>query len=137
MLANTTTAERRTQNAQAIEALYATGHRLHEQGRYADALIVLRTMILLVPRDERGWVAMGDCHERLGRSRDALDMYALGCIAAAPAPRCELARARALRALDRGEEASHALERALAAAERIDDENIAALVRREQQRSTS
>jgi tetratricopeptide (TPR) repeat protein len=131
MLANSFSTNR---NAQAIEALYATGYSLHEQGRAADALLVFRAMITIVPRDERGWVALGDCHELLGQHTTALDLYTLGCIAAAPAPRCELARARLLRADDRDDEASVALERAIDAAQRIDDNALVELAQREQGR---
>lgn len=136
MNAHVESADRAERNAQAIDALYATGYSLHEQGRHRDASLVFRTMITLAPRDERGWVALGDCQERLGRPRIALELYALGCVAAAPAPRCELARARSLRAVDRNDEADEALERAIRAAETLGINSLLVLANDERRRMT-
>jgi hypothetical protein len=119
-------------HAAAVEALYTAGHALHTQDCHRDAVPVFRLMILAAPRDERGWVALADCHSKLGQPRIALELYAMGCVAAAPAPRCELARARALRLEGRDDEADVAVGRARAAAEKRGDEDLLALIEREQ-----
>jgi Flp pilus assembly protein TadD len=114
-----------------VEAIYATGHYLLEQERFADAAKVLRVMLHAAPSDERGWLALGECHERIDQPRIALELYGTGCAIAAPSVRCQLARARVLRALDRDAEADVAMEAAELAADQRQDEDLVALVERE------
>ena len=81
----------------AAEALYATGHRLLSSDRYADAASVYRAMLTFAPQDERGWLALGACHEGLGQSELALQLYAAGRALSRGGGRCDLARARVFR----------------------------------------
>jgi tetratricopeptide (TPR) repeat protein len=118
---------------QAIETLYATGCWLASQARARDAASVFRAMTLLVPRDDRPWVALGRCHEELGQHSVALELYALGAVAAAPSPRCWIARARVLTKLNRCEEASAAFEEAVAAAQAANDHELQDVAEREMQ----
>lgn len=112
----------------AIESLYAAGHWLFEQQRYADAASIFRTMALAAPSDERAWLALGACHERIGQTSVAEALYRSG-VALAKAPvRCALARARLLKTLGRDDDAEAALERAAAIADGANDEDAAALV---------
>jgi tetratricopeptide (TPR) repeat protein len=115
----------------AVEALYATGHWLFELSRYADAATVFRVLVRVAPKDERGWLALAYSHQAVGHDDIALEMLGAGRVLAAPAPRCELARARALRALGRVEEADEALDSAADAAEESQDDEIADAIRRE------
>jgi tetratricopeptide (TPR) repeat protein len=118
----------------AIEALYATGHWLYSQQRYAHALTVFRAMIHIAPQDERGWLALGACHEAQDQEDVALDLYEAAGAVAREAPRCELARARILRGRGRTEEARGAIEEAARVAEEQRDEELRALVAQERWR---
>jgi len=99
-------------SSQAIEALYATGHWLLSNTRHAEAAQVFRVMTLTKPDDERGWLALGACHEAIGQGRLAIELYRIASIAAAPAVRCTIARGRALRALDSTDDAMDAFDTA-------------------------
>ena len=101
-----------------VEAIYATGHWLLERDRSEDAAKVFRVMLHAAPGDERGWLGLGECHERIGQLRIALELYGAGSVAAGPSPRCHLARVRTLRALDA----------AARDAERLGDSELVALV---------
>jgi Flp pilus assembly protein TadD len=111
-----------------IEALYATAHWLFAQDRTADAACVFRAMALLAPQDERAWLGLGACHESLRQPKLAMEMYGTGRVLARPGVRCDLARARVLRANDRTEEAEAALEHAAQVAEEQGDEALLELV---------
>ncbi len=125
-----------TTDAMAVEALYAMGHSLHSQERFADATAVFRIMLQLAPTDERSWLGLGECHERLGQLRIALEMYGAGTVANEHAGRCELARARVLRALDQTSEADDALDQADEIADRTDDAELALMIRQERETAT-
>jgi Flp pilus assembly protein TadD len=111
-----------------IEALYATGHWLLLQDRAGDAACVFRAMALLAPTDERSWLALGACHEALGQPSQAIQMYGTGRTLARPAVRCDVARARVLRARDCEDAAEALLEQAKEAAEALDDIALIELV---------
>jgi hypothetical protein len=115
----------------ALEILYATGHWLLTTGRPTDASRVFRLMTLTKPDDERGWLALGSCHEALEQQPIALEMYRIGMIAAAPAVRCAVARARAFRALDADTEATEAFELAAELAAAAGEMELARLAERE------
>jgi Tfp pilus assembly protein PilF len=102
----------------AVEAIYDAGHWLYSQGRFGHAATVFRAMVYLAVHDERGWLALGACHEQQDQADIALELYTAASSMACAAPRCELARARLLRSRGRQDEAT----RALAAAARIADE---------------
>jgi hypothetical protein len=109
-------------------ALYATAHWLIRQGRHGDAAAVVRAMVRMAPREELGWLTLGVCHEAAQQTELALEMYGVGRLLAAPAPRCELARARALRSLGRVDESTEAYGSAADAAERAGDDELARLI---------
>jgi tetratricopeptide (TPR) repeat protein len=115
----------------AIDALYGAGYWLHSNGRWNDAAAVFRAVVIAAPTDERGWLGLGDAHERLGQERLALEIYAMGSAAAAPSPRCDLAIGRVLRALDRADEAHAAFARAARAADDLGDPSIRAIAQSE------
>jgi hypothetical protein len=123
----------------AIDAIYATAHWLLGRERTAEAAKVFRTMILAAPRDERGWLGLGECHERIRQPRIAAELYGAGSAVAGPTEatqsvRCLLARARVLVALDREADAAQAVQAAAQAAEAQGDEELEALVASEQRR---
>src|SRR5689334_25110688 len=91
--------------ANAVEALYATGHRLLSSDRFADAACVYRAMLTFAPQDERGWLALGACHEGLGQAELALQLYAAGRALSRGGGRCDLARARLFRSMGHHEQA--------------------------------
>ena len=112
-----------------LERLYAAGFWLLDQHREEEAADVFRTMLQLAPRDERAWLGLGECHLRKGQLEIALELYSMGAVAADPTVRCRAARARALRALGRNDEADEAYREALALAERTEDGEVAMLSR--------
>lgn len=122
----------------AVEAVYATAHWLLARDRIAEAAAALRLMVRAEPRDERGWLGLGECHERIGQPRIAAELYGAGSVAArstgSPAVRCALAQSRVLRSLDRDDEADAILEAAASAADEQDDDTLVALVGRERAR---
>jgi tetratricopeptide (TPR) repeat protein len=118
----------------AIEALYATGHWLYSQQRIAHALTVFRAMIHIAPDDERGWLALGACHEAQEQNDIALEIYMAAAAVTGMAPRCELARARLLRARGLLEEARGALAEAARIAEHFHDDDLHMLVAAERRR---
>ncbi|MBN9166462.1 MAG: hypothetical protein BGO98_43090 [Myxococcales bacterium 68-20] len=122
-------------SSQAIEALYATGHWLLSNARHKEAAEVFRVMALSKPDDERAWLALGACHEAIGQKRLAIELYAIASEAAAPAVRCAIARGRALRALDRTNEADDAFESAYELATTVGDPELAELALQERRAS--
>jgi tetratricopeptide (TPR) repeat protein len=115
----------------AVEILYTTGFQLHAQERYRDAAQVFQIMLQAAPTDERGWLALADCHEKLGQRFVALELSSAGAVAAEPAPRCMLSRFRLLYDLNRSQEADEAYEAALALAEAGDDDGLTKLIQNE------
>ena len=71
----------------ALDALFATGQWLHSRQRYADASAVFRVIVLCAPDEERGYLALGACHEGLGQDSIALEIYGMAVLTL-PAPRC-------------------------------------------------
>jgi tetratricopeptide (TPR) repeat protein len=107
---------------QALESVYAVGHWLLSQERFRDAATVFRLMMRTAPTDERGWLALGTCHEKLGQTDVALELYGGGAVAAEPSVLCHLARFRTLWDQDRMDEADEAIDAARMLAEEVDDE---------------
>lgn len=120
-----------------VEAIYAAGCWLLSRDRPADAAKVFRVMLHAAPQDERPWLGLGECHERIGQHRIALELYGTGSTLAAASVRCHIARARSLRLLDRDDEAEAAMEMAEQVAAERDDEELIALVLREKGRKAS
>lgn len=106
---------------QALEALYATGHWLLVHARYRDAASVFRAMVQCAPDDERGYLALGACHEAIHQASIALEIYDVAAKAGMVAPRCHIARARLLRTLGRDDEAEAALDAARLSASSDED----------------
>ena len=122
------------ENAEAelgIEALYQKGFRLHADERYEEAAAVFRAMLRAAPTDERSWLSLGECHEKLGQPRIALELYSAGTIAAEPAPRCLLSRFRALYDLNRKSHAELAFEKALQIATSRHDDALVCILENE------
>ena len=92
---------------EACDALYAAGHYMLGRDRIDDAAVLFRTMLLADAQDERGWLALGTCHERLEQDAMAEELYSAGAQIARTRIRCLLAVARLFRRLgdDREDEA--------------------------------
>jgi tetratricopeptide (TPR) repeat protein len=120
--------------AEALEALYATGHGLYSRERYEDAAAVFRVLVLCAPEEERGYVALGACHEGLEQPEVALEIYAAALIATPYAARCQVARARLMRTLHLDDYAREAIDEAERLAELRGDEDVLALVAFERSR---
>ncbi len=83
--------------AKAVDGMYAVAFELMNRCRFAKAATVLRAMLVAAPRDERGWVALGVCHEHADQWDVAREVYASGRIFAPESVRLSVALARALR----------------------------------------
>lgn len=114
-----------------LECLYATGHWLYSERRYRHAKNVFRAMVHLASFDERGWLALGACHEAEHQLDIALELYTAAVGMADLAPRCELARARILRQRGRDGEAAQAVAEAARIAEEIQDDELRRLAAEE------
>ncbi|MGO8992130.1 MAG: hypothetical protein ACLQVI_02295, partial [Polyangiaceae bacterium] len=112
----------------ALEGLYATGHWLYSRSRYRDASAVFRVMVLCLPDEERGYLALGACHEGLGQEAIALEIYNTATLSTPSAPRCHVARARLLRRCGLDDHADAALDEAEWIANELNDDHLRALV---------
>ena len=121
-------ADRNRRKSNAIEALYATGHQLLSRERFFDAACVYRAMLTFAPRDERGWLALGACHEGLGQPELALQLYAAGRALSREGARCDVARSRLFRAMGKPEHAQEAMSRARRRAEATDYQELLTLI---------
>jgi tetratricopeptide (TPR) repeat protein len=119
----------------AIEALYAAGHWLYTQQRIDDAVIVFRAVIRIAPQDERGWLALGACHEAQDRHDVALELYSEARRVSNAAARCGLASARILRSRGMLHDAAEAFAEAERLVEESNDDDLRALVDGERSRS--
>jgi predicted Zn-dependent protease len=113
--------------AHAVEALYATGHWLLGQERFADAADVFRAMAAATPEDERGWLGLGQAHEGAKQRVIAKEMYLTG-VTLAHGGRCAIALARVLREMGNDGGAAEAIDFADSMADDTDDDALAALV---------
>jgi tetratricopeptide (TPR) repeat protein len=112
-------------SSQAIESLYALGHWLLTDKRHKDAADTFRFMTLTKPDDERGWLALGACHEAIGQRLIASELYKIAATVAAPAIRCTIARGRVLLALEQTDAAMDAFTEAEDLAMASGDEELA------------
>jgi predicted TPR repeat methyltransferase len=132
--------DRRTKASRpaTVEAIYATAHWLLARERAADSAKVFRVMLQIAPRDERGWLGLGECHERIGQLRIAAELYGAGSVIAAGARsvsvRCLLARARVMSRLGRSADIEWVLDTAERAAAEQGDEQLVELVASERRR---
>lgn len=113
------------------ESLYALAFSKLGQHSYSDAACVLRLMLHLAPSDERAWLGLGLCHERLGQLEVASQLYASGVLAANPSGRCALACARLLGSRGLDEDAAQLYEHAVSAFELRGDDQLANIAREE------
>lgn len=113
---------------QACNALYAAGHHLLERDRIDDAAVLFRTMLLADAEDERGWLALGACHERLEQDAMAEQLYSAGAQLARSRVRCLIAVTRLLRRL-RDDRALDALDAATELAATDEEEELVELER--------
>lgn len=112
---------------QGIAALYRTGYHLLNSGNPKRAASLFRAMLTAAPEDERGWLALGVCHEQVEQQDVAIEIYRSASFVLPSASRCELACARLLR--DRGDE-EESDEFFARAAEHADDD-VAQLLEQE------
>ena len=117
---------------EARDALYSLGHQFIAQDAPHSAAPVFRVMLACAPTDERAWLGLGHCHELLDEEEIALEIFGAGSLAAYPAPRCHLARARILVGQGRHGDAREAHDAARAIADATDDDELATLIEREE-----
>lgn len=111
---------------QACDALYAAGFYLLERDRVDDAATLFRTMLLADAEDERAWLALGTCHERLEQDAMAEDIYSAGAQIARSRVRCLVAISRLFTKLG-DDRADEALEAAVDLAATDDEEELVEL----------
>lgn len=129
----------RASRPDSVEAIYATAHWLLTRERFADAAKVFRVMLQVAPRDERAWLGLGECHERVEQPRIAAELYGAGSVIAGDGAhtlsiRCLLARARMMSKLGRGGEIERTLDTAEQAAAELGDGQLIELVVMERRR---
>jgi len=105
------------------DTLYALGHELVDSGRASDALSVFRTMLLVVPDDERGYLGLGLAHEALADTDAALSLYALAQTYRGSV-RSAVLRARLLRRIGRDGDADRVLAEAADLATTEEEERL-------------
>jgi tetratricopeptide (TPR) repeat protein len=115
-------------NHGTADTLYGLGYWLLDQRRYDDAKHVFRTMLLLAPSDDRGWLALGMSHEGANEDATAVRLYRLGREACRGSIRCAIALGRVLRKLGRDDEATAAYAEAGVLADERDEIALGALV---------
>jgi tetratricopeptide (TPR) repeat protein len=113
---------------QSADALYTVGYWLLEQRRHEDAKHVFRTMLLVAPADERGWLGLGNAHEGLCELDAASRLYTLARKACPQSVRSALALGRVLRKLDRADDASEAYDEAAELALELHESDLAASI---------
>ena len=113
----------------ACDALYAAGHHMLERDRIDDAAVLFRTMLLADAEDERGWLALGTCHERLEQDAMAEELYSAGAQIARSRVRCLVAVARLFRRVG-DDRADEALDAAIDLAATDEEEELVELERK-------
>lgn len=113
------------------DALYTVGHWLIEQSRHDDAKHVFRTMLALEATDERGWLALGICHEETHELDKAAQLYALGPAACKSGTRCLIALARVQRRLGDDDLAEDTYGRAARLASESEDDTLVDIINAE------
>ena len=112
----------------ACRALYAAGHYMLERDRIDDAAVLFRTMLLADAEDERGWLALGTCHERLEQDAMAEELYSAGAQIARSRVRCLVAVARLFKRVG-DNRADEALDAALDLAATDEEQELVELER--------
>lgn len=115
-----------------MNVLYSVGYRLLDLERHHDAISLFRTMLIVDPGDERGWLALAACHEALDETEKAIAIYRLAESACGGrALRCMIARARVQRRLGAVDEATLTYEHALLLTEAHHDDDARDLIESE------
>lgn len=120
----------------ARDALYAFAYEMLEREQLLHALQGFRVLVRFAPTDERAWLGLAACHERLDQPDVAAELYGAGAmVAAPPSVRCHLALARIARSRGDSAEAEEHLETARRSADERDDADLQALVEHEWRQS--
>ncbi len=114
---------------EACNALYAAGYHMLERDRFEDAAVLFRTMLLADAEDERGWLALGTCHERLEHDEMAEELYSAGAQIARSRVRCLVAVSRLFRKTG-DDRADEALDAAIDLAATDEEEELVELERK-------
>ena len=64
--------------ASSIDSLYSVAYAFLEADRIRDATNAFRVMVRFAPLDERAWLGLGECHERVGELEIASELYGAG-----------------------------------------------------------
>jgi tetratricopeptide (TPR) repeat protein len=113
----------------ALDTLYAAGHYFLQKNRVQDALVFFRMMLVTGPEDERGFLAMGHCHELLGSQDLAMEIYGTGVQIAKKKVRAFCACARIAERTGDSDKADQILAEALGW---VSDDDEAELIQNEQ-----
>lgn len=99
------------------EPCYASAYAALGQGRDAEARALFSMMVVLWPRDERGWLGLGTVLEQDQQWGFAAAIYAAGARQCPTSALCCLGQGRTLRHLGHKELAADALDRAISLAD--------------------
>lgn len=122
-------------DGRAREAIYSFAHTMLEADRLEPAVKAFRVLVRFAPTDERAWLGLAACHEKLGQDEVAAELYGAGAVVATPpSARCRIALARIARQHGDFTEADEHLEIAASLADAAGDTEVLALVRHERRR---
>lgn len=110
------------------DAIYALAFAMIEAEQWADALDVLRAMLLAWPTDERGWLGLAHCHEQRGQVDVAIELYSLAIASVSRPVRARVGLARLLRERGSWRDADDLLDAAASDAEASDQDELERLV---------
>lgn len=118
--------------ASSIDSLYSVAYAFLEADRIRDATNAFRVMVRFAPLDERAWLGLGECHERVGELEIASELYGAGAtVTSPPSARCLVALARLARRSGELDAAEEHYESALSLAEATGDDALTELLRTE------
>lgn len=118
--------------AQCIDSLYSVAYALLDAERIRDATNAFRVMVRFAPLDERAWLGLGECHERVGEIEIASELYGAGAsVSSPPSARCFVALARLARRSGELDAAAEHYDSAASLAEEAGDDAMLDLLQAE------
>lgn len=100
-----------------LEAIYATGFMLYNNGRYKDAEKIFQSLCLLNHTESRFWIALGNTRQVQKNYAPAIDAYGMAYLLNASNPTPILQAAQCHLHLNHTDEAKEALELTIQTAE--------------------
>ena len=100
-------------SSEDADGLYAFGHQLYGQGRYADAALVFVYLVMYAAPEHRHYMGLAACQQAERKFEAALELYQACFLLAPEDPNAYLHTGECLLRLGRKEEALEALDRVI------------------------